>query len=161
MVNKLSGLHPKWEQNGRKCVKLTLSVFSFLRTKFKKLNKMTCHWLLLPQPERACAINSTWNIAGSLSLAASQRWYPYFTDLLTPWNRFLLEKLTSLQLVKKFPVFYGTRRFLTALKSARHLSLSRASPIQSSHPHPTSWRSILILSSHLRLCLPSGIFLLM
>jgi hypothetical protein len=25
-------------------------------------------------------------------------------------------------------------------------------------PHPTSWRSILILSSHLRLCLPSGLF---
>jgi len=26
------------------------------------------------------------------------------------------------------------------------------------HPHPTSWRSILILSSHLRLGLPSGLF---
>jgi hypothetical protein len=39
-----------------------------------------------------------------------------------------------LQLVKKFPAFYGTWRFLTALTSARHLSLSWASPIQSSHP---------------------------
>ena len=46
------------------------------------------------------------------------------TYLLTPWSRVLLEKLASLQLVKKFPVFYGTRRFLTALTSARHLSLS-------------------------------------
>ena len=44
--------------------------------------------------------------------------------LLTPWSRVLLEKLASLQLVKKFPAFYGTRRFLTALTSARHLSLS-------------------------------------
>ena len=26
-------------------------------------------------------------------------------------------------------------------------------------PHPTSWRYILILSSHLRLCLPRGLFL--
>ena len=26
------------------------------------------------------------------------------------------------------------------------------------HTHPTSWRSILILSTHLRLCLPSGLF---
>jgi len=28
--------------------------------------------------------------------------------LLTPWTRVLLEKLTGLQLVKKFPAFYGT-----------------------------------------------------
>jgi len=41
--------------------------------------------------------------------------------------------------------------------SARHLSLSWASSIQSTHPHPTSRRSILILFSHLRLGLPSGL----
>ena len=79
------------------------------------------------------------------------------TYLLTPWCRVLLEKLTGLQLVKKFPAFHGTRRFITALTSLRHLSLSWASPIQSIHPHPTSWRSILILSTHLRLGLPSGL----
>ena len=79
--------------------------------------------------------------------------------LLTPWSRVLLEKLASLQLVKKFPAFFGTRRFLTALTtSARHLSLSWASPIQSSYPNRTSWRSILLLSSHLHLGLPSGPF---
>ena len=78
------------------------------------------------------------------------------TYLLTPRCRVLLEKLTGLQLVK-FPAFHGTRRFLTALTSVRHLSLSWASPIQSIYPHPTSWRSILILSAHLRLGLPSGL----
>ena len=78
--------------------------------------------------------------------------------LLAPWCRVLLEKLTGLQLVKKFPAFYGTRRFITALTSVRHLSLFWASPIQSTYPHPTSWRSILILSTHLRLGLPSGLF---
>ena len=31
------------------------------------------------------------------------------TYLLTPWCRVLLEKLTGLQLVKKFPTFHGTR----------------------------------------------------
>ena len=81
----------------------------------------------------------------------------YNTYLLTPWCRVLLEKLTGLQLVKKSLAFHGTRRFITALTSVRHLSLSWASPIQSIYPHPTSWRSILILSTHLRLGLPSGL----
>ena len=81
-----------------------------------------------------------------------------FTYLLTPWCRVLLEKLTGLQLVKKFAAFYGIRRFITTLTSVCHLSLSCASPIQSTYPHPTSWRSILILSTHLRVGLPSGLF---
>ena len=80
------------------------------------------------------------------------------TYLLTPWCRVLLEKLTGLQLVKKFPAFHATRRFITSLTNVRQLSLSWASPIQSIYPHPTSWRSILILSTHLRLGLPSGLF---
>src|SRR5215472_6555298 len=79
-------------------------------------------------------------------------------NLFTPWCGVLPEQLTGLQLVKKFPAFHGTRRFITALTSVRHLSLSWASPIQSTCPHPTSWRSILILSTHLRLGLPSGLF---
>ena len=79
-------------------------------------------------------------------------------NLLTAWCRVLHEKVTGLQLVKKFPAFHGTRRFITALTSIRHLPLSWASPIQSIYPHPTSWRSILILSTHLRLGLPSGLF---
>ena len=78
--------------------------------------------------------------------------------LLASWCRVLLEQLTGLQLVKKFPAFHGTRRFITALKSVRHLSLSWASPVKSIYPHPTSWRSVPILSTHLRLGLPSGFF---
>ena len=77
--------------------------------------------------------------------------------LLTSWCIVLLEKLNGLQLVKKFPAFHGTRRFITALTSVLHLSLSWASPSQSIYPHPTSWRSILILSTHLLLDLPSGL----
>jgi len=42
------------------------------------------------------------------------------TYLLTPWCRVLPEQLTGLQLVKKFPAFQGTRRFITALTSVRH-----------------------------------------
>ena len=36
--------------------------------------------------------------------------------------------------------------------------LSWATSIQSIPPHPTSWKSFLIFSSHLRLGLPSGLF---
>ena len=93
-----------------------------------------------------------------LSANVALRYCWLLTYLLTPWCRVLLEQLTGLQLVKKFPAFHGTRRFITALTSVRHLSLSWARPIQSTCPHPTSWRSILILSTHLRLGLPSGLF---
>ena len=79
------------------------------------------------------------------------------TYLLTQWCG-VLEKLTGLQLVKILLAFHGTRRFITALTSVRHLSLSWANPIQSTYPHPISWRYILILSTHLRLGLPSDSF---
>ena len=68
-------------------------------------------------------------------------------NLLAPRSRVLLEKLTGFQLIKKF----------TAFTSARHLFPSWASSIQSIPPHPTYWRSILTLSSHLHLGLLSGL----
>jgi len=78
--------------------------------------------------------------------------------LITPWSTVLLEKLTGSQLVEKFHAFYETRKFITAFTRACQLFLSWASSIQSIPPHPTFWRSILILSSHLRLDLPNGLF---
>ena len=85
---------------------------------------------------------------GSFQIFASPPFMNVCSYLLTPWYRVLLEKLTGLQLVKKFPAFHRTLRFITALTSVRHLFLSSTSPIQSTYPHPTSWRSILILSTH-------------
>ena len=56
-------------------------------------------------------------------------------------------------------IFHGNWIVITAFTRSRQLSLSWASWMQSTHPHPPSWKSILILSSHLSLGLPSGLFL--
>jgi len=47
------------------------------------------------------------------------------TYLLTyPMKQVLLQKLTGFEVVKKFHAFYGTPKFITALTSSYHLSLS-------------------------------------
>jgi hypothetical protein len=43
---------------------------------------------------------------------------------LTPWRKVLLEKLVVPQLVKIFPVFYGTQKFIPEFTKAHHSSLS-------------------------------------
>ena len=68
--------------------------------------------------------------------------------LPAPWSR-VLQKLTGSQLVKKFHAFYGTRRFITAFTSARKLSLSWASSIQSIN------RTSHFSKIHLNIILPS------
>jgi len=47
-----------------------------------------------------------------------------FTYLLTPCSTVLLEKLTGSEASQEIPSIFGTRRFITVLTSARHLSLS-------------------------------------
>ena len=86
-----------------------------------------------------------------LYLCASMAW----TGKRTPWSTVLLEKLTGPQLVKKSP------NFLEPEGSLPHSQESGNCPYSEPHrsspsPHPTSCRPILILSSHLRLGLPSG-----
>ena len=75
------------------------------------------------------------------------------TYLLTyPWSTVLLEKLTGSQIVKKFPAFYGTRRFITAYyrvykcSSPVHI-LSKINPVHALTPH--------FLMIHLNIILPS------
>jgi hypothetical protein len=59
---------------------------------------------------------------------------------------------------QEIPRISWNPNLVTALTSARHLSLSWVSSIQSMPQHPTSWKSILTLSSNLSLGLPSGLF---
>jgi hypothetical protein len=70
----------------------------------------------------------------------------------------LLEKLTGFPACQEIPRIYGTPKFITILTSVRHLSLSWARSIQFPQSTPTSWRSLLILSSHIRLGLPNVLF---
>jgi len=48
----------------------------------------------------------------------------HLTSLITPWSRVLLEKLIGSAASQEIPRIFGTRRFITVLTSARHLSLS-------------------------------------
>ena len=77
--------------------------------------------------------------------------------LLNPWSRVLLEKQTGFAASQEIPSISRNPKVHHRIHKSRHLSLSWASSIQSP-PHPTSRRSILILSSHLRLGLPNGLF---
>jgi len=77
--------------------------------------------------------------------------------LFTAVCRVLLEMLPGLQLLKKFRALSGTRLFINALTILGQPSVSRARPIQSIYPHSTSWRSILLLSTHPILGSPSGL----
>ena len=70
------------------------------------------------------------------------------TYLLTSWSRVILDKLSSSQLVKKFPPFYGTQVFITTFTIARHLSLFWAD--QSSSCSPSHFLRI-----HFNIILPS------
>jgi hypothetical protein len=62
----------------------------------------------------------------------------------------LLEKLPVVQILKNFPKFYGVYKRPPLVPI-----LSRTEPI---HTSPFYLRSILILSTHLHLGLPSGLF---
>ena len=56
-----------------------------------------------------------WTITGLITYIFDEPFtrFPHFSAfLVTPWSRALLEKLTSSQLVKKFPTFYGTQKSL-------------------------------------------------
>jgi hypothetical protein len=78
------------------------------------------------------------------AISAVLREYTYSMEQNPSW-----EADQFLQLTKKFPAFYGTRRFITVLTSARHLFLSWANSIQSPRP-PSNFLNI-----HLNIIRPS------
>lgn len=80
------------------------------------------------------------------------------TTLSTPWSTVLLQELIISHLVRKLIKCYGNHRCITHGSSSPPLVriLSQINPV---HPfHPASLRYSLILSFHLPLGPPSGLF---
>jgi len=67
---------------------------------------------------------------------------------VTPCSRTLPEKVTGSQLVKNFPAYYGTQRFMTAFTRTRHMCLFWIRTIQYMPP-------ILLLKIHFNIIVPS------
>ena len=78
--------------------------------------------------------------------------------LLTPWSRVLLEKLTGSAAGQQIPrILWNPKVHHRTHKCPPPVPiLSQLHPVPTNPPIP--WRSILILSSHLRLGLPNGLF---
>ena len=85
----------------------------------------------------------------------SLSWY----QLLTLWSRVFLDKPVILQLLMMFIRIFvqstDSSQRLQQPAACSYLELHQSSPC----PHITSWRSIVILSSHLHPGLPHGLFL--
>ena len=80
------------------------------------------------------------------------------TYLLSPWSRALLEKLIGSAASQEIPqILWNSKAHYRTHKCMPPLPiLSQLHPVPTTPP--TSWRSILILSSHLSLGLPNGLF---
>jgi hypothetical protein len=104
--------------------------------------------LFLSHPELKFEDNQPMDITifQEMSLCNFIDWYFH------SWSQALLEKPSIAQLVKNFP--YGNRRFTRT----PHWSLFWARSIQYISSHSIFLRSILILSTYLRLGLPNGLF---
>jgi hypothetical protein len=67
-------------------------------------------------------------------------------------------EITSCEDTRNFPAFYGIHGSISSPNSQELSTCPYSEPDQCKPPHPISPRSILILSTHLRLGLPSGLF---
>jgi len=83
--------------------------------------------------------------------------YNIASYLLTPCSRILHEKLTSFQLVKKFPSFYGTPKVHYHINQCPPPVpiLSQLDPVHT--PHPTSLKYILIYYPLIYACISQAV----
>ena len=125
---------PSWEANRTAVVKKFPAFYGTLRfiTAFTSAGHLSLSWASSLQSVPPAAASKTNILHSSLthSLTHSMERSP-------SWEA------NSTAVVKKFPTFYGTLRFITAFTSAGHLSLSWASSLQSVLPAAASKTHIL------------------
>ena len=90
-----------------------------------------------------------------LSSTSLMQDFVILTYLLTPWSR-VLEKLTGSQLVKKFCILWNPNIHYCIHRCPPVCILSQIDPVRT--PTSNFLKMHLILSSHLHLDLPSGVF---
>jgi hypothetical protein len=73
--------------------------------------------------------------------------------------RFLIKTTTVVHLIKIFPIIYGTQKFILPIRTS-HWNPCWATRIQSTLLYTINLKSISILSCHLPILIPSGLFLL-
>ena len=129
-------------------------IITFHRNKLFVLNDGNIKSRSLKMSSENISKATAWCIINSFTVMF---WYCFLYHLLTPRSRVLLEKLIG-SFSQEISRVLRNRSFITAFKSAHHLSLSWARSIQSMPSHSTFGRSILILSSHLSQGLPRGLF---
>jgi hypothetical protein len=84
-------------------------------------------------------------------------WFRNLIYHLSLWS-WVFEKWTVAQPLKKFPAFYGTRRFIAVFTRAHTTGIYPEPDKSSPYLHSISVKSTLILYSHLRLGLPGVLF---
>jgi len=109
------------------------------------------NWIITRISRIYSSLNFSMNLLSFLSIV------PMYLNFETCSNWFItylyntrsrvIEKLIVAQLVKKFSVFYETRRFITVFLRTCHWSLCWARWIQSTSLHPNSLWSISVLST--------------
>jgi hypothetical protein len=145
--------HSVWAHAGQ--YQFIFRIQLILRTRIKKYVKVTCNkfhnetFNCISEHNGKAPNTSFKNYVYMVRISVGlpfKHWY----HITHSWIWALLEKPPIVQLLKNFPAFYGTRRFITVFTRALHWSLSWARSIQSPPPHPISLSSILILFTHLR-----------
>lgn len=79
----------------------------------------------------------------------------HLTNQKPTWSAVLVEKLTFLQPVNKFPEIQGFSELIKVFRTASNFYLSWVRKIQSTTSQPMCLRSILTLSSNVCLSLPN------